>query len=1571
MASELPFGRMVRARRRALDLTQEELANRVGCAAITVRKIEAGDMRPSQLVATRLAVVLEVPEEEQAEFVRAARLVGRQGGRESPSPTPTPTAPGVEAALGEVLSRSYRLGEQIGGGSFGIVYRAIQPRLDRNVAIKVIRPQYADHPDFIRRFEAEAQMVARLEHPHIVPLYDYWREPGVAYLVMRYIRGGSLLSALERGPPALPVTLRIVEQIGAALQASHRAGVIHRDLKPANLLLDEDGNAYLADFGIAKDIAHPEAALSFAGAFVGSPAYSSPEQIRAEPVTPQTDIYALGVLLYELLTGHRPFRGPSSADYIQQHLNAAMPALAEQRPGLPPGLDQAIQRATAKLSAARYAEVGELVADVRAALAPTPELTATAAELQPAAPTLALDLGAQDNPYKGLQPFGETDASTFFGRESLVQRLLDRMAEGGELARFLAIVGPSGSGKSSVVRAGLLPALRRGALPGSERWYIVDMMPGAEPLAELAAALRRVAPAGVEAGDLLALLRADSRGLLRAARLALANAPAAELVLVIDQFEELFTLCTDEAARAQLFENLIVATLDERSRLRLLITIRADFADRPLHYVDFGELFSQRSEPVLPMTADELERAVVGPARWAGLALEEGLAAAIVAEIGSQPGALPLLQHALSELYARREGRVLTRAAYAAIGGVSGALTRSAEALYTSLDLRERETARRLLLALVSPGEGAEDTRRRVRQAELRRAGAGDDVERILERFGRARLLSFDRDPLTREPTVEVAHEALLRAWPRLKQWVDSGRERLTMQRRLGAAAAEWIAAERDASFLASGVRLAQFEALGTSDELWLNDEERAYLEASLAARARQEELDRERQQRELRLARRGVSRLRWLVGGLIVVLLAALGLAALAYQQQQAAQASALVAQGQALASAAQAAIAEGNLDQARALALAAVQVPRPAPEAEAILAQAAYAPGTRRLFRADGNVVMSVAFGPDGATVLAGSADKILRVWDARSGAERQQLLGLEANPWSVAYSRDGRLALAASPNGLVHLWDVASGVELRRFSGHSDEATNVAFSPDGRSAVSASRDKTLRMWDLETGQELRRFTGHDDWVWGLAFSADGRYLLSGSSDNTLRLWDAASGVELRRFSGHDNRVHAVDLSPDGRLALSGSWDETARLWDLESGEELRRFTGHNGVVSSVAFGPDGSLVATSSANVVHIWDAASGEELYRFDEHRDEVFDLAFSPDGRTVLSGSRDGTLRLWDLVNGAERQRLEGHTSWIRGVALGPDGRTALSGAWDWTLRVWDLASGQTLHELKGHEDGVEGVALSPDGTRALSAAADATLRLWDVRSGEELRRFDGHESYVWDVAFSPDGSLGLSGGDDGTLRLWQLDSGEELRRFEGHLGGIESVAFSPDGRRILSGSADSTLRLWDTATASELRRLEGHSGTVTSVALSPDGALALSGSVDGTARLWDVERGADLHRFPSQAGPVLFVAFSPDGRQALFTSSLSSLALWDVASGRELRRFDTGGALVYSAAFSADGTTILAGTTDTTLRLWRIDPLPELLAFVREQRYLPELSCAQRERYQLLPLCDADTQAAR
>jgi DNA-binding CsgD family transcriptional regulator/tRNA A-37 threonylcarbamoyl transferase component Bud32 len=446
--------------------------------------------------------------------------------------------------------KGYEIHESIGQGAFGAVYRAHQTIVDREVAIKVILPQYANQPDFIRRFETEAQLVARLEHLHIVPLYDYWRDPDGAYLVMRYLRGGSLKDWIGRGALDPGETLRLVEQIAQALAVAHRHGVVHRDIKPSNILLDEERNAYLADFGIAK-VAGGEPSVE---GLRGTLDYISPEQIRSQPVTAQTDVYALGIVLYEMLTGTQPFSASGTpAELLHKHLEVPVPDLQTKRDRLPDAVNAVIQTATAKTPTDRYLDTPKLARALREALA--------AAELAPAAVEQPLvepltdreldvlrlmaeglshgeiaqklvialttvkwyaqeiygklgvsskrqavavgqrlgllegaaerrDIALPDwmighNPYKGLAAFQQADAPDFFGREALVEQLVSRLQDRDDLARFLAVIGPSGSGKSSVVRAGLLPALKRGAVPGSENWFVVDMLPGARPLDEL------------------------------------------------------------------------------------------------------------------------------------------------------------------------------------------------------------------------------------------------------------------------------------------------------------------------------------------------------------------------------------------------------------------------------------------------------------------------------------------------------------------------------------------------------------------------------------------------------------------------------------------------------------------------------------------------------------------------------------------------------------------------------------------------------------------------------------------------------------------------------------------------------------------------------------------------------------------------------------------------------------------------------------------------------------------------------------------------------------------------------
>ncbi|HLF87801.1 MAG TPA: serine/threonine-protein kinase, partial [Anaerolineales bacterium] len=445
--------------------------------------------------------------------------------------------------------RGYELRDRIGTGGHGAIYRGYQHQVNREVVIKVILPHFANHPDFIRRFEAEAQLVARLEHPHIVPLYDYWREPDRAYLVMRWLRGGSLRDSLKNGPWDEKAIGHLLNQIGSALAYSHRQGIIHRDLKPENILLDEGGNVYLGDFGIAKDLEKPSK-LTREGAITGSPAYISPEQVQEEAISPQTDIYSLGVMLFELLTGTNPFieEGVSLMSLLMKHVLEPTPSLKAFNPKLSDSLDSVIQKATEKDPTARYPDVLTMVADFQNAIKSN-QVTISGKEYPAHPANVAVEIS---NPFKGLRAFQEADAVDFFGRENLTERLLSRLSENGTAERFLAIVGPSGSGKSSVVHAGLIPSLKRGALPGSDKWFIVSVLPGTNPMEEIEIALSRISVRpGINLGE---QLQRDNRGVIRASRLALPTEDS-ELLLVIDQFEELFTLTQNRRETEHMIQN--------------------------------------------------------------------------------------------------------------------------------------------------------------------------------------------------------------------------------------------------------------------------------------------------------------------------------------------------------------------------------------------------------------------------------------------------------------------------------------------------------------------------------------------------------------------------------------------------------------------------------------------------------------------------------------------------------------------------------------------------------------------------------------------------------------------------------------------------------------------------------------------------------------------------------------------------------------------------------------------------------------------------------------------------------
>ena len=1574
------FGRFVRQRRRELDLTQEELARRVGCAAITIRKIEAEDARPSVQIAERLAMALAILLDDRAEFVRRARAIRPEVDEALPTPPPSLEEIGSEDLTGRAI-RGYALNEKIGSGGMGAVYRAIQPLVEREVAIKIILPTYANHPDFIRRFEAEAQLVARLEHPHIVPLYDYWREPGVAYLVMRLLRGGSLQRLIQEGLLPVEAVARLLEQIGSALTSAHRIGIIHRDLKPANILLDEDQNAYLADFGIAKNLGNPDLSdQTQAGAVIGSPQYMSPEQIRSLSIRPQSDIYCLGVMLYELLTGKIPFVGPTPIDYIQQQLSTPMPSLAAHRTGLPASLDAVIARATAKNPDERYSDVPAMLADFRGAVSGMIPLPVSLIEQE------EVVVGEIANPYKGLRSFSEADADDFFGRETLVQQLLARLSEGGDLSRFLAVIGPSGSGKSSVVKAGLIPALRRGGLLGSENWFYVDLLPGPNPFEELEAALLRVA---VNPPSSLLTQLKETRGLIRAVNRILPNDPAVELALIIDQFEELFTLLQSEDERALFLSNIVTAILDERSRVRVIITLRADFIDRPLRYVDIGELIQRRNELVLPLTPDELEQAILAPAKRVGLKVESGLVSAILRDLGDQPGTLPMLQYALTELFDQREGNVITKHGYQTIGGVLGALGRRAEEVFKSLHENDQAIARHLFLRLVTLGEGVEDTRRRVLLMELDQLSVKNEAavsaSKVLEMFSKSRLLTFDNDPITRSPTVEVAHEALLREWSRLRGWLDESRADVRLQRQLANAAHEWREAAHDESFMLTGAHLEQFDGWSQTTEVAFTQGEREFLNASLDFAKREEAARAEGQAREATLRQRVQRGLQVLVAVFLIAALVSGGLAYWANGQREEALRQASIG----LASQAQLELDGTSPERSVMLALEALEKYPYTWQAEQALGQIVREFRLRYIVTGHTDTVKDLAWSPDGSKFATTGKDGTLRIWNANTRTELLKIsahlaldAGIQLGVHELAWSPDGTRIATAGLDKKAKVWDLATGSEIVTFSGHSDEVWSVAWSADGLWVASASKDSTVKVWNAKTGKEKYTLSKHTGPVKRVTWSPDGKQIATASEDKTVRIWDAETGEEQMVLTGHTNWVWSVAWSPDGTRIATASEDGTVRIWEAKTGQELSdiRLTSP---VWEAAWSPNGlQLATTSAAGLAQVWDVSSGKEIFTLQGKTLEPFDIVWSPDGKSLATTGGSGfSVRIWDATPAT--LTLSGAQQGMQWVSWSPDGKRLVTTGVDNTAVVWNAETGKALLTFREHTDDVQDAFWSPNGSKIVTTDWDNVAMVWDANTGKVLAKFTGHVGEpiakfngvdsMFGGGWSPDGTRIMTMGGDGSIRVWDAKTGEQYLFFQATKDAGAAASWSPDGTRIASCAIPGVLQMWDAKTGKSI--FGGYVYNTANLSFgdsadfcvgtrwSPDGKKILTTSASGSgATIWNAETGEKILVFKGHAGGIGFSTWSPNGKRIATGDFSGTVKIWDTETGAVLLSFSIpiGDYFLFQLDWSPDGNRLTGVSLLDSIQIYRVwQSTEDLIAYAKECCVVRELTPEERQQFGL------------
>lgn len=1206
---------------------------------------------------------------------------------------------------------------------------------------------------------------------------------------------------------------------------------------------------------------------------------------------------------------------PKTSEPVPPDFGAVMRRLRRERGVSLSGLAEATNYSKSHLSNienGRKRPNRELAESVDAALCADGELSGLRVD-----PVAQPGQRAVPCPYRGLAAFGERDARWFFGRRTatgtLVARVVQAVREGGPVL----LVGASGAGKSSLLRAGLLRAVAGGALERGP-WHTVVVTPGDRPVDALAQVLAD--PLGLPVQDLAARIRGG-------------DLPPVDdrLLLVVDQLEEVFTLCEDEAERT--------ACLDALCALPLaVLAVRADFVDRCLTHPGLVSAIEQRTVALGAMNRSELTETVEEPAALAGLDLEPGLVDVLLHDLdpgghGCDPGSLPLLSHALLATWQQRTGRRLTIAGYRRTGGIRGAVAETAERTYLDLPSGDRAAARRLMLQLVQVGEEGTDTRRRVSRAHL-----DADTGPALEAFARARLLTLG------SASVEITHEALLRAWPRLAGWIESDREGIRTHQRIAEAARAWAESGRRPDLLFQGATLAvaaQWEADHPGQA-------RAVESEFLTAGTHE--------------ARRGLRRLRRafaaIVGLMVLVLIAAVTIVVLQDQ-----------ADGQ------------NRRAMARAMAGHSMTLRSTDPAAAAALALGAYRtdPGevqARQAAISSSGLPHPVLFGPTGQAVQAvaartgllatGSREGVVRLWrlpepngpraEARPSPLARLLLPGERVVYGLAFTRGGE-GLVVGDSTEIRIWRLhgtrrpTPGPRLHA----SGDARDARITQDGRTLAAACEDGVVRLWDLTDPQhpgavrELR--AGHRKLV-SVSVSKDGSRIAAGSSERAAVIWTRRSDGSYRRTDTERFPVPVSEtaLAPDGTRIAVGLSTGAMRLCGLDQrGLCTRRQAADHvgGFAAGLGYSADGAYLAEAdSRGPLRLRDPGTGDVLLSLPNPR-PLQSLTWAPDRPTLYTGSTDGgTAYRWHLP----LPILLGHTDTISDIAVDDRRSVAASSAHDSSVRLWSIRDPYhpALLSLLPHPAAVTTVALHPSGTRLAAGTADGTVHLWDIT--DRPRRLDTDERFgepVTSLAFTPDGSRLAAGSVDNRSALWRLPAAAQRLSPQALFAapssnGVNGVTFALDGRLLATAESDRTVRLWDTRSRGTVRspvhELTGHTASVNAVAA--EGTLLASGGQDDTVRLWRLHP-AHPHSRPTllphplrgHSGHLVALHLAAGGRTLLSAGEDGTAALWNLTrSDRPLLRASlrSPGEAFSNAALSADGTQVWTAG-GRTARHWTTD----------------------------------------
>ena len=1188
-------------------------------------------------------------------------------------------------------------------------------------------------------------------------------------------------------------------------------------------------------------------------------------------------------------------------------------------------------------------------------------------------------------PYQGLRAFEETDAQYFFGRKILTHQIINQL----ENQSFLAVVGASGSGKSSVVHAGLIAQLRLGKqIPGSENWWFGTLRPGAKPLESLARVLQKqqnqTSPTSSSPPHLLleGILYEGVESFVYWLR----SRSEPMVVLVIDQFEELFTLASD-VDRQKFLELLLGALEYAADKLKLVVTLRADFMAAGLEIPKLAPLLQQSHVLVPPqMHEDDYRQVIVNPAEQVGLQIEPELVEVLLQDLQHSAGDLPLLEFVLEQLWEHRTNGKLTLSAYQKqVGGISGALERKAQTLYDSLDPQGQACAKWIFLTLTQLGEGTEDTRRRVLKSDLKvRKYPPHLVEKTLQTLTTAKLIvvNVENDGfiggsrgtnletrhvaslqyMKQQITVEVAHEVLIRHWSTLRWWLEENRSRLRLQRQIEQAAQLWKNNFQQPDFLLQGVRLAEAEEIYIKYTWELSDDVQQFIETCLETR-RTQQLQIKRRQRIVKIT----------AGAIGILGIAACAFGGLAYQQAQQIRLQDIIALNS---------LSKNFLlsDKSLEALLTSIKANKRqeqlgfVPEklrqrSKSNLSQALAHLQERNRLEGHESWVNDVSFSPDGKILASSGADKTIKLWQS-NGKLIHSFIADKIAVNSVSFSPDGKMIASAGEDKTIKLWNL-DGKLIQKFTGHKQAVNSIKFSPDSKTLISASKDRTIKLWKRD-GTLIQTLSGHGGGVNAAKFSPDGKAIISASNDRTVKLWNQ-NGKLLKTFKGHTDRVNNVNLSPVstastediGKTLVSASTDGTIKLWNLD-GQLLQTLKGHQGSVRNAVFTADAQVIISVSADqTIKLWHY-DGSLIETLKGHTHEVNNLTLSPvsaaspkqTGKTLATVSDDSTIRLWN-IDTLLQKIMRGHTDEVISVSFSPDSKQIISTSDDNTARIWS-SQGELLQILRSPLPDITTVAFSPDGKVSVLGRANGGLEIWTADGKHKLKTLTGHKDWIQNINFSPVSAVSpkeigktfASASRNGIIKIWHID-GRLLYTLKGHTGWVTQVKFSPRGDIIASAGTDKIIKLWS-KDGKLLKTLTGHTSSIWSLIFHPQTNIIASAGQDQNIIFWDTN-GKIIKTLKGHKGAINTISFSPDGKMLASASDDDTIKLWNYPTGYLLRTITGHRANVRGVNFSPDSKILVSGSADRTIKLWNLESI--IRDSVQQPDQLLEKGCSMIKDY--------------